>query len=63
MTTTTTTPTEADDAALCAIWFNDESITPDDLEAVYVRFAEKYGHWPQITTTTDDYQSKERGRL
>ena len=40
--------TEQDDAALCAIWWEDESLDPREVTHVFARFANIYGHWPIV---------------
>jgi hypothetical protein len=40
--------TEADDEILCNIWFEEVSLTPEQLHGVFVRFADLYSKWPVV---------------
>jgi len=40
--------TEADDAELCQIWFDDLTLTDKQRDQVYLDFCGKWGHWPIV---------------
>lgn len=36
------------DERLCRIWFDDPTITPEQVGEIFARFATKYGRWPSV---------------